>query len=531
MKNILEEKVMTSPFEKNSTDAAIPQAAAPNNLLGVCSIQDFSGSLGNHNNDLQYTHADAQGFYSYLQNWYTANYYMKDGAVQTWLYEEPNDHWQNYYGIDAVDVFYHSGHGSMTSTGVFQAPSGGKWNNETWIFSNHNMLMGNQRLRYMFWSTCFSCRVFGGLTPITTWWNDDSNPGFRILFGFETTSIDSPSYGSNFWNHYKAGQSFSTSWLYGSWDISHNQTPTVVASGATQAEALNILMNEKLFQWGTVARNWYQWRWLVASSVAPANKLLPKEMLIAELAPFEIDRAKIGQTAAQLGFSSKASETFGISKEGTYFLDEGEKKITINQQGHFNAKLAEVNFENRRQLDQNKARKVAEQYIGEQIGADADLQFHAIRLAKTCGGSTKGKGELDKEFVTDTTIEFRQVINGVPVVNSDNGVVRVTIDNDGTITNFHNSVKKVLNLSNKPKQMAIDPNRNGHSLELQAQNTEKLFQHKLAQYKTENAKLISDEIGYDVSGLHGSIVAKREYELTFEKNLKKMVQVIVPIFA
>ncbi|MVN20506.1 DUF6345 domain-containing protein [Mucilaginibacter arboris] len=530
MKNVLEDKAINPPFDNNSTDKNIPQAAAPNNLLGLCSIQDFSGSLGNHNSDLHATHADAQGFYNYLYNWYTANYYMKDGAVQTWLYEEPNDHWQNYYGIDAVDVFYHSGHGAMTANGIFQAPTGGKWNNETWISSNHNMLMGNQRLRYIFWSTCFSCRVFGGITPITTWWNDDSNPGFRMLFGFETTSFDNPNYGSNFWNHYKAGQSFSTSWLYGSWDISHNQTPTVVASGATQAEATNIVMNEKLFQWGTVARNWYQWRWLVASSVASHNKMLPKEMLVAELAPFKVDHAEVGRLADQLGFSGKAIDGFGISKEGTYVLDEGEKKITINQQGHFNAKLANVNFENRRQLDQNKARQTAEQYMREQLGKDTELQFQAVRLGKTCGGSTKGSGKLDEEYVTDTTIEFRQVINGVPVVNTDNGVVRVTIDNDGTITNFHNSVKKVLNLSNKPKQMPIDPNRNGHALETR-QDTEQLFAKKLAEYKTENVKPISDEIGYDVSGRHGGVVAKREYEVTFENDLKKSIQVIVPIFA
>jgi len=211
MKTLLEEKVVASPFEKSTSDTNILAApAAPNNLLGVCSIQDFSGSLGNHNSDLHQTHADALGFYQYLYQWYTANFYYKDGNVKTWLYEEPNDHWQNYYGIDAVDVFYHSGHGNMTSKGVFQAPSGGSWNNETWISSDHNMLIGNQRLRYLFWSTCFSCRVFGGLTPITTWWNDDSNPGFRMLFGFETTSVDNGNYGTNFWNHYKAGQSFST---------------------------------------------------------------------------------------------------------------------------------------------------------------------------------------------------------------------------------------------------------------------------------------------------------------------------------
>lgn len=530
MENLLAEKAVPSPFEKKLPQAGLQTAAAPNNILGLCSIQDFSGSLGNHNSDLHYTHGDAQGFYNYMYNWYTANFYMKDGAVKTWLYEEPNDHWQNYYGIDAVDVFYHSGHGSMTASGVFQAPSGGSWNNETWISSDHNMLMGNQRLRYMFWSTCFSCRVLNGFSPIQTWYNDDSNPGFRMLFGFETTSVDSPNYGANFWNHYKAGESFSTAWLNASWDISHNQAPSVVASGATQAEANNILMNERIFQWDTVARNWYQWRWYYAAALAAPNKTLPKEMLVAELAPFEVNQAKIEKLADRLGFSAKAIDGFGVSKEGTYLLEDGEKKITLNQQGHLNAKLANINYENRRTLDEAKARKTAEQYIREHVGKDTELQFNAIRLGKTCGGSTKGSGELDQEYVTDTTIEFRQVINGVPAINTDNGVFRVTIDNDGTITNFHNSVKQVLNLSNKPKQMNIDPNRNGHALETHGQDTEKLFLNHLAGYKAEAVHLVSDEIGYDVTGLHGGLVAKREYEITFENNLKKLIQITVPIF-
>jgi hypothetical protein len=61
--------------------------AAANNLLGLCSIQDFSGVFGNHNSDLHATHADARGFYTYLNNWYTANYWYGDGSVKTWLYE------------------------------------------------------------------------------------------------------------------------------------------------------------------------------------------------------------------------------------------------------------------------------------------------------------------------------------------------------------------------------------------------------------------------------------------------------------
>ena len=79
-------------------------------------VLDFSGVFGNHNSDLSQTHNDARGFYTYLYNWYTANFWYVDGAVKSWLYEEPYDHWQNYYGVDAVCIFYHSGHGNMTNT-------------------------------------------------------------------------------------------------------------------------------------------------------------------------------------------------------------------------------------------------------------------------------------------------------------------------------------------------------------------------------------------------------------------------------
>lgn len=149
-------KALASPLSKTEQDNgnAKKTAAPANNLLGMCSIQDFSGVFGNHNSDLHETHADARGFYNYLYNWYTANFWYGDGAVKTWLYDDPYDHWQNVYGVDAVCIFYHSGHGNMTSGGVFQAPMGAVWNGESWFFSNNKVLFGNQRIRYIFWSTC-----------------------------------------------------------------------------------------------------------------------------------------------------------------------------------------------------------------------------------------------------------------------------------------------------------------------------------------------------------------------------------------
>ncbi len=115
------------------------------------------------------------------------------------MYEEAFDNWQDTYGTDAVVAFYHSGHGNMDGNGVFKAPLGSKWDNRDWAFSNR-MSLGNETVRYLFWSTCFSLRVFGAHNPIRTWHN--VNQGFRMLFGFETTSVDNPNYGKFFWEEW-----------------------------------------------------------------------------------------------------------------------------------------------------------------------------------------------------------------------------------------------------------------------------------------------------------------------------------------
>lgn len=156
-----------------------------------------------------------------------------------------------------------------------------------------------------------------------------------------------------------------------------------------------------------------------------------------------------------------------------------------------------------------------------------------IRLGVTSGGHTKDPKQKEEEFITDTTVQFRQIINGVPTVNHDEGIVRVTIDNDGTITNMHRSVKKVTGLSVFPKSIPLDPKKDSN-LESQAANTkqsiEKAFDEKISNYKT--ARLIegSEETGYDVANKYGRLVVQRVYEVTFEKDFKKLIEVTVPVF-
>ena len=520
-------KTLESPFAPLEKTELLKAPLPANNTYGLCSIENFSATLGNGSN-LTYTHDDAQGFHNYMNKFYTPNFWFKDGGVQSWQYEEPYDHWQNLYGVDAVMIFYHSGHGNMDSNGVFQAPMGGKWGTESWFFSNHKALFANQRSRYIFWSTCYSCRVLDGQNPVRTWWNSDNNPGFRMLFGFETVSIDSPNYGAYFWNHWKNNEAFSTAWLNASWDIYHNQSPSCVASGSNQTEASNRLFNERLFTSGAVARNWYQWRWYYASSRAARNLELPRELKIATFETATFTNEDVQQLASTLRMPINGN----IINDGTYSIQEDHRKIALTPLGHLEIKLAEINRENKSPLDEKEAIKIAKEHIEKyQLHAGEKYELDLVRISKTAGSKALKGAKIENEFISDTTVQFRQIINGIPAINSDAGLIRVTIDNDGTVVNLNSSVKKVASLNNKPKAMVLDPKDENSLKKASSKATvEKLFKKKLTGYKAPKLIKDSEEIGYDVAHAYGRIVIQRVYEVSYEKGLKKLIKVIVPYF-
>ena len=502
-----------------------------NGMYGFNSIQDFSGSLGNHNSDLHQTHGDALGFNAYMAKFYTQNFWFKDGGVKTWQYEDGTDNFQNLYGVDAVCVFYHSGHGNMDANGVFQAPMGAAWNNETWFFSNHNVKFANQNSRYIFWSTCLSCRIGGGNSPVKTWWSDDNNPGFRMLFGFETTSVDSPNYGSNFWNHWNKGETFSTAWLNASWDIDHNQSPSCVASGTDNNDAANRVNTERLFNRAAVARNYYSWRWYFASASASRNTALPAALKIAEFATSTFSLDQLHKIAGSLGLKGRAT----ASPTGGHHLSSGEQSVSLSAAGHLDVTLAETNHNNKETLDAKKARRIADQHINDHnLAAGEEYAFDRVRLTMNGGGSTRDKGATAEPYASETTVQYRQVINGVPVVNSDAGLIRVTVDNDGTVTRLHSSVRKVASLSANAKSMVPDPSigKGTSTYETAAATStadmEAAFKQQLGAYK--KAELIEEETGYDVASSHGRLVTQRLYEVTFEHGLKKRIKLVVPRF-
>lgn len=505
-------------------------------MYGACSIEKFSSA-----SPLSLTHEDAAGWIDYVTRFTPGNFWYGDGNVKVWMYEEDYDNWQDTYGADAVVAFYHSGHGNMDSNGVFQCPMGGVWDGRDWAFSNR-MSLGNEQVKYLFWSTCFSLRVLGGHSPIRTW--HPVNKGLRMIFGYETTSVDNPNYGKFFWEEWNKNKTFAQAFLDASWRISSGQAPSVCACGANSADALNRLNTERFFYSDGGWNNWYQWRWYYARAAATPARLenLPANLSVAEFAP--VDHQDVaGRMADALGIGS--SKEAGMDSQGNLVFAKDAATLHVNKAGHFDAAFNQINFANNKQIEEKKAQGIAEKMI-EKRGLDkiANVELFNVRHGYTQGGSAAGS--VDKAHVTDTTFEFRQIINGIPVISPDAGVVRVTVDNDGTVTHVHSSLRAVAKMSEKPKfsgKTPPDPSnpkaRAGEAVLTEAA-LDSAFDAMLngitnksggnVRSAAKSAELVSSEIGYDAKANHGGIVAQREYELDLGNGLKKRYQLQVPVF-
>lgn len=517
-------------------------------MYGACSIENFSSA-----SSLSLTHEDAQGWIDYVTKFTPGNFWYKDAGVQVWLYEEAYDNWQDTYGTDAVVAFYHSGHGAMDGNGVFQAPLGSKWDNRDWAFSNR-MSLGNETVRYLFWSTCFSLRVFGNNNPIRTWHN--VNQGFRMLFGYETTSVDNPNYGKFFWEEWNKGKSFSTAWMDASWRISHNQVPSVVATGISAAEAQSRVFNERNFFSAAGSRNYYHWRWYNAASAVQAalnainyNQQLPP---MVALNGSDNERAqKAAKVANALGLTKKATSQLLYDKYGAAYFQDKNRKATISNEGHINIHTGDFNFKNTDALDQSKAMQLSKDVIAEcGLDKDVSLEFDKVVHGYSCDGNTKGSGKIGTPAITETIVQYRQVVNGMKSINAGNGIVRVVLDNDGKVMNVFDSTKQVIDMSPKAKAaLAPTPGKkaaaktyNGTAIK---ENIEEAFAKELNKIlaqnqakpaasskaaKTERPTIIEEKIGYNMNGGHGTVEAEREYEADLGYGLKKRYKIRVPIY-
>jgi hypothetical protein len=520
-------------------------AAAPGNgtrassedYWGACSLETFADA-----SPLSLTHDDASGWLAYLQQFHPYNFWMGDGGVQVWAYEEDYDNWQDTYGADAVMAFYHSGHGTMLADGRFGAPLGAAWGGSTWAWSDR-MRLGNEQARYLFWSTCLSLRVLGGHNPIRTW--SPANLGFRMLFGYETISYDNANYGSAFWKHWKGGKSFSTAFLDASWyDISTHQAPSVVACGANATEASDRLYNERSFSWAAVSHDWWQWRWYNAAAGAgmsrPARFELPTGAPVAgRLARRRVDESYAAALRSRFELDVPATmQSIRYGAGQGFAATDGAARLTVEPDGTYEVVYAAAERESTAQLAPRAAVRAAADFAAQLGLGEGELVLDRVLLKSEAGGTEKGDGHLTAPRVVETVVQFTQQIDGIGVLSPGAGQVSVGVDNEGTITSVRDTTRPVAELGARPRRMVAAPGaaaaqpdlvdvRRALDGALERQMKASLLRGGLPVGVAEVPG--TAEIGYVMAGDEAVLTARRDVQVDCGSGLAKRYRLEVPI--
>ncbi|MET0842454.1 MAG: DUF6345 domain-containing protein [Mycetocola sp.] len=503
------------------------------NMYGAFSIETFCDQGA-----LSLTHDDTWGFLEYTEKFTPRNFWYQDAGVKIWAYQETYDNWQNTYGMDAVRVAYHCGHGGMDANGVFYVPMGAAWAGNDCTATSTTMRFGNEYLRYVFWSTCESLRVLGGHTPIRTW--SAANLGMRMIFGFETVSWDDANYGRGFWNHWKRGESFSSAWLNSSWDIAHDQAPSVAALGSSAEDAQNRLANERFFYPGAASTAWWWWSWYntAASAVRQPVLSVPRDPRLALLA--SPGSRSVRTVAERFGVDESEAE----QRRGFVSLGADGRQVTVGDDGVVTAILASANTQNRSPISRRAAIGVAEGVVRRYgLDSDADLVLDRVVDIQEGGGSEGGDGSSEGPFTTGKLVQYRQKINGLPVITPGSGAVQVTLDNDGTVTQVRANTREVQELSDQPRAFTPEPSPSGDK---STSNEVRDPDSALAQAFSErlrNSLLRGPapigfttvpgtyEIGYDIRGSEAILIAQRAVQVDFDGGYSKRYWVKAPLFA
>lgn len=529
-----------SPFAEDPYRAGKLKAEPPD-VFGAFSLEKYADAGA-----LSSTHEDARGWLEYLEKFYQRNFWYGDENVKIWAYYEDYDNWQDTYGMDAVLAVYHSGHGGMSADGVFRVPLGADWGGLGTRAYSDKMRLGNEQVNYIFWSTCVSCRVLDGHNPIRTW--NKANKGFRMLFGYETNSTDSPNYGKNFWNKWKGGRSFSTAWMDGSWDISHHQAPSVVACGASAAEAKDRVFNERKLEWGHVSSNYWHWRWYYAATAANAIRdpcrALPEDLLVAELGLQEVDENYVLDVIERHGVDLELPREVQASNEGIFYIRDNDSRVAFGGDGSYEVQMASANLDNESQIAISRAKSIASESL-KRFGLErkTDLTFDRVRLEGEAGTSSRESRDIDGLYITQTTVQFRQLINGLPVVTPGAGTVKVSIDNDGTVTAVQSSTSPIERLTDRPKNTTSSPAEESPLFKARAKEEADIERMFLGEWRSLLTQFVlrggvpiqysvvpgSTEIGYDIRGRTAILVAQREIEVDFGDGFFKRYKLVVPI--
>jgi hypothetical protein len=457
-------------YDRNNPHVRVESTSGVSDMVGTTSVEDFQGTQSN----LSHTHESADGFRNYFNTWYTPNFGRRDSAVSVWQFHDfasyNYDLWTSGgtdLGADGVRVMFHSGHGGMSSPNNFFAPMGANWSNNGWNARSSNMALGgnyysygDERLRYLFWDTCNSVMVSGGNNPYSTW--GVRSKGIRMVFGYETVSIDNPNYGKYFWEEWNKGKSLSTAFLDASWRINTRQSPAVVAFGANQTEATDRLYNERYLSAGAAANNWGQWRWYTARSAAslttattnsaeangqtPTQQPLaiPRQARVQQVAERSNTNDEIIELSRSLGIGLDDSNLIQERASGIRAVNANNATLVVEKNGNFELMIQPTDSPtaSEAELSDEALIQRANEIAGQlSILNGQKYRVGLMRETKESGGF---EGFTDNTRTVEKTVIIDQTIDGVPFIDTEAGHLEVTFDaRNGQTTRVRSSLRRI----------------------------------------------------------------------------------------
>lgn len=449
--------------QANPVEGGVIKSTTKPDVVGTYSVENFQGTQ----NNLSYTHDSADGFRNYLGQWYAPNFAYRDSGVGTWafhdiLFGQNLDKWTSGtvdYGIDAVLTSFQSSHGGMNNaTKVYGTSMGSNWGNTGWTAYSDKMALGgnansfgDERLRYMFWDTCFSVKWDNGVNPYQTW--GARAKGIRMIFGYDTVSVDNPNYGKFFWEEWNKNKTFKTAFLDASWRISHGQSPCMVAFGSTQNEAVNRRDTERMLYWGSVGNSWGAWSYYYAVKSsgggrgAPSQPVaIPPQIAQRTLSARGNSDAEVIQTARALGIDLVDATLIEERPFGLRAVHTSDSDLFIESDGDFELQLARPSTAGPVGPAVADDVLVARaQELVDRFGLAEGRQLQVSTLRYLGANEASEGSEPGAEQILEKTVVFDQVVDGLPFIDADAGRLEITLDA---------STQQVLKIRSALKQVA-----------------------------------------------------------------------------
>jgi len=348
-----------------------------------------------------------------------------------------------------------------------------------------------------------------------------------MILGFQSTGVDSPDYGSNFFSEWNKNKSFSQAWQDASIDITSNQQVSSTACGSSQSDSQNRLWNERLFYGDAVSSAWYWWRW--AGNV-PSSTIRTSHLVL----PAAIQRVRLGRRARDTQTLASLLKRYGIDSSpnvpedrGDIAVTAGSTRLVLCADGSYEVFLAEPD-RGAGLASPEALRNAADEAIRRFRGADGtELVYDRMTATFHAGGSSKGSGSLVEPAIADVTVHYRQVIEGIPVVMGREGHVRVTLDPAGAVCRILDRSYRVLELlpaAPQPKDVVLERVLSGETQGLLRRLSANGVLHDRVEVVPN-----STEVGYRLRQDGGELVAHREVEVTTGPFRKRhIIEVALP---